>query len=368
MNLLAGADCGHDHLVEFYESEAFLVDTVCDFFVPALRDGDAVIVVATAAHRHEFEVALDAAGIALDAAAREGRYNSFDAMDLLSRFMVDGKPDVERFRRTIGAVMDRASAGGRQIRVYGEMVALLWDEGDVASALALEDLWNDLARIRPFVLLCAYPMRAFGQGATAAFKRICEQHTTVIPSESYSLLGDPVEQSRLVAQLQQETAALRGEVQRMRKQQEVFADLAYIDSLTMLVNRRAFDLRLTWEWTLTQCREADSFVVIIGLQGFEQLTERCGPAAGERVLRQFADVLRTVAGSTDIVARIGGHQFGVLLIGCEESDVRGLEHRLRQALTERGRPELAQIAAHVGHASLQECPSPGTALDLVNFP
>lgn len=212
---------GHDHLVEFYETEAFLVDTVSAFLVPALRDGDAAIVVATAAHRHKFENAIRGAGIDLDAAAGEGRYLAFDAAVVLSRFMVAGAPDAARFRATVGEVMDRAAEGGRQVRVYGEMVALLWDDGDANSALALEDLWNDLAGIRTFLLLCAYPMRAFGDEASAvAFKRICDQHTRVIPSESYSLIADPAERSRAVAQLQQQAAALHPEVLRMRAQEE----------------------------------------------------------------------------------------------------------------------------------------------------
>ena len=93
------------------------------------------------------------------------------------------------------------------MRAYGEMVALLWDDGDVASALALEDLWNDLGDVRAFELLCAYPMSAFEDPDSAApFKRVCEQHSSVIPSEGYSLLTDDGERTRAVARLQQETA------------------------------------------------------------------------------------------------------------------------------------------------------------------
>ncbi len=155
------SQCAHDHQVEFYESEAFLVDTVCAFLVPALRDGDAAIVVATAAHRHAFERSLEDAGIDVDAAVREGRYLAFDARAVLARFMVADVPDATLFAEAVGEVMDRASQGGRAISVYGEMVALLWDDDDRASALALEDLWNDLAQQRAFSLLRAYPMRAF---------------------------------------------------------------------------------------------------------------------------------------------------------------------------------------------------------------
>jgi PAS domain S-box-containing protein len=201
--------CGHNHLVQFYATDEFLVETVCAFLVPALRDGDAAIVAATGAHRQAFDSALAHAGIDVAAAVREGRYLAFEAADLLSQFMVAGSPDATRFRDTIGAVMDYASGDGREIRVYGEMVALLYDDGDSASALALEDLWNDLASEHAFKLLCAYPMRFFEDELDApVFKHICDQHSAVIPGEGYSALAGPIEQSRSVAKLQQELAML----------------------------------------------------------------------------------------------------------------------------------------------------------------
>jgi len=209
--------CGHEHVVEFYDTEEFLVDTVCGFISPALDDGDVAIVVATPAHRSAFDGAIRATGLDVDAAVAAGRYLTFDAAELLETFMVDGAPDAGRFEETIGGVIDRARVGGRRIQIYGEMVALLWDAGDVMSAVALEDLWNDLAATREFSLLCAYPMHTFDDDASAAaFKRVCDQHSTVIPSEGYSLLGDVDEQQRAVAGLQQELAALRADVARLK--------------------------------------------------------------------------------------------------------------------------------------------------------
>ncbi len=214
--LQAGSVCGHDHLVSFYDSEDFLLDAVCAFLGPALLDDGAAIVVATPAHRTRFEAALRAAGIDVDAATREDRYIALDAATVLASFMVDGRPDPTRFRAAVGAVMDRASRGGRELRVYGEMVVLLWEAGDADSTLALEDLWNDFAAVRAFQLLCAYPMRVFDdEHDSAAFERICEQHTAVIPTESYSLLVDPAQRSRAIARLQQQTSALQAELLRL---------------------------------------------------------------------------------------------------------------------------------------------------------
>jgi len=358
------AVCQHDHLVEFYETDEFLVDTVAGYVLPALRNGDVAIIVATAAHRHAFERALEDAGIDLASAVREERYIAIDARGLLSRFMVDGRPDAQRFASAVGALLDRPAAAGRAVRAYGEMVALLWDDGDVASALALEDLWNDLALERPFDLLCAYPMRAFGDEDSAeAFRRICDQHTAVIPSEPYTLLADPAERTREIARLQQENAALHAEVRRMGAQHEVLAEMAYVDSLTGLGNRRAFDLHLEREWALTLRDGIDSYLVVADLDRVKLLNDACGHAAGDQVLRQFARALREAARSTDIVARIGGDEFGALLVRCDERAAHSFMVRLRSAMADPAWPELAQVNVSLGHASLQESMSPEKALN-----
>lgn len=227
-----GATGAHEHVVEFYETEAFLVDTVADFVGPGLHVGGAAVVVATAAHRYAFEQALRQSGIDVEHAVDAGRYLAFDAVQLLDRFMVDGAPDAGRFREIVGAVLRRAGGDGRRVRVYGEMVALLWAAGDAEAATALEHLWNELAETHEFALLCAYPMSAFKDPAgAAAFSRVCGTHTTVIPSESYSLLHGADAKRREVARLQQENAALRADARRARAEQAQAARRRHLDEL-----------------------------------------------------------------------------------------------------------------------------------------
>ena len=253
---LRGKSHAGSHRVAFYEREGFLVDTVSGFVGSALRDGDAAIVIATAAHRREFEAAFDASGI--DVSAAIDRYRVLDAAELLKKFMVDGAPDAERFRDTVGALLERWAAEGRAVQIFSEMGVLLWDAGDIASTIALEDLWNDLGPSYQLARLCAYPLRAFGNEANAAaFERICEQHTTVIPSESYPLLESPDAQRRAVARLQQEGGALRAELTRLRAEREIIDELAPGDALSGLAKSRTSHqldtaervARLgTWEW------------------------------------------------------------------------------------------------------------------------
>lgn len=167
------------HVVVFYEAEAFLVDSVVDFLAPGLLAGDAAtIVVATDAHRELFDRALTAAGVDLPAARRCGRYVVLDAAQALATFLADARPDPARFNTGVGEVVARAADSAREVRIYGEMVGLLWQEGNVAAAIALEDLWNDLATRYPFSLFCAYPMPA-SDTDTKAFRTICGQHSKV---------------------------------------------------------------------------------------------------------------------------------------------------------------------------------------------
>jgi hypothetical protein len=173
------AACGHEHLVEFYETEEHLIATVAEYLAPALRGYDAAIVVATGDHRAAFADEMRAAGVDVDAATADGRYQALDAAEILALFMVDGAPDPALFRQVVARLLERASFGGREVRVYGEMVALLWAAGDVTSTIALEDLWNVLGAEHGFSLFCGYPISGFDVQSRTAFEHICGQHSSV---------------------------------------------------------------------------------------------------------------------------------------------------------------------------------------------
>ena len=167
-----------DHLVEFYERGPDLAGWVRDHLEPALREGQSAVVVATREHCGLFAAALADAGVDVEVARRDGRYVDADAEETLARFMVDGAPDPVRFRRVVGRLVADAARAGGGVRIYGETVAVLWAEGSVSAAIAVEDLWNELGRSRPFSLLCAYPVSAFDPVEhRGLFRRICGAHS-----------------------------------------------------------------------------------------------------------------------------------------------------------------------------------------------
>jgi signal transduction histidine kinase len=99
------------------------------------------------------------------------------------------------------------------LRLYGEMVDLLWRDGNTEGALQLEQLWNDLAHTYEFSLLCAYAMGNFYRSGDAErFQQICRHHTRVTPTERLTAIDSD---ARLVeiSILEQRARSLEAEVE-----------------------------------------------------------------------------------------------------------------------------------------------------------
>ncbi|HEY9284730.1 MAG TPA: ATP-binding protein [Pyrinomonadaceae bacterium] len=204
-------DC--EHFVQFYDTDAFLLNSLCDFVRCGLDAGDACVVVATKAHREALEEGLRARGLDVAEAIGRGQFVALDAAGTLSEFMVGGSPEPARFAEVIGGLVARVAGGGRRVRVFGEMVDLLWAEQNHAAAISLERLWNDLQKTRPFQLFCAYPANGFGGGALAApLSDVCASHSRVIPAESYTALDSADARLRAIIELQQKAASLEAEL------------------------------------------------------------------------------------------------------------------------------------------------------------
>jgi signal transduction histidine kinase len=217
----------HQHGVQFYSQDEFLLEELSEYVGNALRAGDAAVVVATEQHRDGLLPGLMAQGLDIAALLDAGRFVSMDAGQLLATFMSDGWPNEGRFKDVVGGIVAkaRACAAGVQPRVaiFGEMVALLWADGKTEAAIRLEQLWNELARTKPFSLFCAYPMSSFNREEDARLLlKVCNEHSAVIPTEGYMGLSSDDERLRGITQLQQKAKALETEIaEHKRLQQEL---------------------------------------------------------------------------------------------------------------------------------------------------
>ncbi|WP_292934844.1 ATP-binding protein [Noviherbaspirillum sp.] len=209
-----------EHLVQFYDDEAFLVEEIWGFIGPCLHAGNVAVVIASKPRLDSLERKFSP-GLVPGSAFKSAcdQYFSLDAQETLSRIMIDGWPDDILFKEVLGEVMKRASKQGkRHVHAYGEMVALLCTEGRQDAAIRLEQLWTDLAREYPFSLLCGYPMNVFSsEEHSKTFTAICDAHTHVQPAEGFRLPANEDELHRAIATLQQKSNALESEVARRKE-------------------------------------------------------------------------------------------------------------------------------------------------------
>lgn len=166
------------HGVYFYEDDTFLIDSVADFTKEGLERQETVIIVATEQHRGDLKTKLTENLVGLWAPT-PSNYVTLDASTTLGLFMRNGWPDEGLFLKVIGQIIQSAGRG-KPVRIYGEMVAVLWAEGNTLAAIHLERLWNKLASQQDFRLLCGYSASAFqGQEMDYAFEDVCSCHSQI---------------------------------------------------------------------------------------------------------------------------------------------------------------------------------------------
>jgi hypothetical protein len=180
-------DIGLKHAVQFYDTdERALISNVVRYLADGYRNGSGLCVLATAPRRDAFIAALEASNVDVSRAIEDGQFVLLDAEEMLRRFMVDGYPDALRFDATCGDLtrIAVARAQGRGVRVYGEMVGVLWREEKMAAAIRLEQLWDELkSTLDGFSIFCSYPIDIFGhEFAASALDGVLCTHSTVVSS------------------------------------------------------------------------------------------------------------------------------------------------------------------------------------------
>jgi hypothetical protein len=128
-----------------------------------------------------------------------------------------GHPDRQAFVEIMGGVLSRARAaaisGNCGVAVFGEMVGAVVGGGNSAAAIALEDLWNDLAKPNRsfFVARTQWPNFHLAEHSES-FLKICNQHSSVVPAESYTALPGEERRLREITHLHQRAQALENEI------------------------------------------------------------------------------------------------------------------------------------------------------------
>jgi len=116
----------------------------------------------------------------------------------------------------------------------------------------------------------------------------------------------------------------------IRRHQDGIQELATLDSLTHLHNRRAFDLLAAQALLEAERGSLPLTALLIDLDHFKDLNDNHGHLAGDEVLRQFARLLEGSLRQADILCRWGGEEFVVLLKDTELVEGHGVAEKIRQ--------------------------------------
>lgn len=170
-----------------------------------------------------------------------------------------------------------------------------------------------------------------------------------------------------------EAAALSAELERAREElagaKRYIAELearADEDPLLPLLNRRAFTRELERALAFSRRYETPACLVYLDLDGFKTINDAYGHAAGDSVLGEVAEILLDNLRRSDVVGRLGGDEFGVLLWNSDHGATVHTAQRLARAIAARefGVPgEAARISASYGLAFLTEEDTPEGAIE-----
>ncbi len=148
----------------------------------------------------------------------------------------------------------------------------------------------------------------------------------------------------------------------LEAQSHALSTQASHDSITELLNRRAFGESLARELALAERARSRLALVWVDLDRFKEVNDECGHGAGDLVLKATADRLRAVVRTTDVVGRIGGDEFGVIIPGYDsDAELDAVLERITSAVgkpVDTGERELV-VSGSVGAAIFPvDCETP----------
>jgi hypothetical protein len=181
----------HYHGVRFYESPRALAGIVSEFLKEGFAGGSAGIVAAEPSVRAAIVAELTRQGIDVGDLEQSKRLLLLDARETMARFMVNGKPNARKFADAMcDAIRHLArSDGASTVRIFGQMVDVLWRDGERDAAIALERQWNQFAHAEVFSLLCGYTMGNFYKDTH--FDDICREHSHLVSADGHSTAISP---------------------------------------------------------------------------------------------------------------------------------------------------------------------------------
>jgi MEDS: MEthanogen/methylotroph, DcmR Sensory domain len=183
------AEPGEDgHIVQLYEDDDFYGEAISHFTAEGLVRGESVILVATKPNWDNISRRLHGKGFDTGALFRQGQLTLLDADKTLPGFMAGNLPDGNIFKPLARQTIAKARAGGKfpRVRWWGEMVNVLYVEGNTRGSNRLEEFFDEVAHEERVAVFCSFLMDKFDPKIyEEAFGNVCRTHSHVIPADDY---------------------------------------------------------------------------------------------------------------------------------------------------------------------------------------
>ncbi|MBC7955065.1 MAG: diguanylate cyclase [Cytophagales bacterium] len=236
------------------------------------------------------------------------------------------------FRATLEGSMDAVSIMQAERDDQGQLIDMLVTECNARAAALIGLTSKDAIGQR----LCVLAPTMRSGGFLAKFEHAIQTGKTSsaeVQATDTRLMGRWLHHQ--VVPLEDGIALITRDVTERKQADRALADLAHLDALTQLGNRRDFEQRLS-EAQARSARNADTLaLVFVDLDGFKAINDTFGHAVGDQLLIVVANRLRDCVRVTDTVNRLGGDEFTVTLEGAgTEQHVNELCERILQSLSQ----------------------------------
>lgn len=164
-------------------------------------------------------------------------------------------------------------------------------------------------------------------------RELSAQDLQELPTDFFTkflMLGDIArEKQELASKLEIENKTLKEEAKKNEEQTKIYRNKAIRDGLTGLLNKEYFDKKLIEETKEAQKYGRPLSLILFDIDFFKKINDTYGHLAGDYVLRSLPDVLE-LRHASDLVGRIGGEEFAILLPETPEKSAKAVAERIRQ--------------------------------------
>ncbi|UTF60293.1 diguanylate cyclase [Gilvimarinus sp. DA14] len=161
------------------------------------------------------------------------------------------------------------------------------------------------------------------------------------------------------------TEALEKAQHELQKRNAELKSMAYTDPLTRLLNRRSFEQSLQQEAERSARQHTGFSLLMIDLDFFKKINDQFGHKVGDDCLIMVADLLRNNVRAIDVVSRLGGEEFCVLMPATDVAEARHLAHRIGEKLAATPIPECdgKRLTCSIGIAYSTDFPAGSDLLE-----